>query len=165
MVLINNENEKSRFIESERKRLSDHLNTEGDKRDAAIFTISAGAVVLSVPQAVEFAKIGHLFYFEFLVGSWVILVFAIISTIVSYYLSEKGALECNHKLDHYEKNINEYDSNNRYYQLGIITNYISGASLIIGIILLLIFTFKTISDIQRSSLTTKATQIIYDIKK
>lgn len=136
--MLQNKQDKYQVYLDERKQLIDAERETAQQFDKAILTLAAGALALSITFITQIAPHPKSQSIYFLIVAWILFSFSILSTLISFLISQAACRRQREILDqdisekeHKIKN-NAADWTNRL-------NYLSIAFFILGIVFLIIF--------------------------
>ena len=133
--------ERKKIYSSTKQDLLTRNLSNSEKYDNAILTLSSGILAISLAFIKDIVPLDKAFYIFLLIASWCLFGAAIVSTLVSFVLSQiaiKRQLEYAGK--YYLENKEEYlTKKNRPAFLTDVVNYISGILFIFGIVTTIIF--------------------------
>jgi hypothetical protein len=134
--------DKQMYLE-ERKMFFSLLQTSANTLDKHMFLLASGSILLSTTFLEKIVNNTNVLYPDIIIASWGFLVSGLISVLLSFYTSGKA---CHRSIEIID---NSYDgipdeSINIWAKATDILNIISIITIIIGVVLLAVFSFKNI---------------------
>ncbi len=139
------DNQEKRYLE-ERAIYIELQKNSSNLLDKYLLAIGMGALLLSVTFIEKIVPQPQAWTLYILLFSWVLLIASVLLTLISFYTSEKAIRKTIEILDleYGAEAGDKIDDNNKYSKITERLNFFSIASLILGIVLLTVFSFLNI---------------------
>lgn len=143
MPLENDKEERKKTFEAFRVEIWKREVSNSEKFDNAMLTYSSAGLALSLTFLKDFIPLSQANNKVFLYLSWALFVVVVISTIASYFISNKGLSEQLNRAEDYYINCNEdaFLSKNIFEQYTDYSAYISGCCFILAVSFNAMFVF------------------------
>ena len=139
--------QRERLHASARSELLDRQFSNSEAYDKAILTLSSGFLALSLSFIKEILPAGSITWTGLLYVSWVLLTLAIISTVISFRLSN-AAIEAQLRQAHryYKEKVESASTKSKLSRSVDWLNNVSGGLFIVGVILTVVFVILNFSE-------------------
>lgn len=136
--MLQNKQDKYQVYLDERKQLIDAERETAQQFDKAILTLAAGALALSITFIKQIAPHPKSQSIYFLIVAWILFSFSILSTLISFLVSQAA---CRRQREILDQDISEKERKikNNAADWTNRLNYLSIAFFILGIVFLIIF--------------------------